>query len=971
MKNLIKVFSLFCLLIILATCKKDKPTEEENLTQHEQKIINQIDEFMPKEVGSMFETQFKAIRTQQDYSKYLDSIETSINELKNTIQLNFSLSDYQAAMNKALLNLQNQSKGTIDDCMGLGYSKGVKVDIGIAGKIGAGIVAGAQAAAGAGVKVTYDFVNLDRQVYIYSFCSAGISIGVGIAAELSANVGFSGVNEVITGIRYYGNSSGLNRYSGQSISTSYSLGGKAAAVFGVGLSLGVGTSSGAVSNFNGIENQDPCTATMIPIANGTKAYSFKVTGTLSDGPQSELIAVFNLNKAFTKTAGIASTYKSFADNRPLAGIRMAKEIMLTGPFPGVSSPLSSIDLTASAVALIYSLKDFSNCPPVIASIATKPITNLTSAIGSCGGVITNDGGSNITTHGIVWSTSENPGIDSYRGITNDGTGKGEFTSKISNLSPNTNYYVRAYATNSAGTAYGTQVTFKTPLNISTPTVNTTPVTVFTSTSATVGGNITADGGVTVTEHGVFWGNSSNPETTGTKLPISGVTEVFSTNLLGLNPNTIYYVNAYAINSQGTAYGTQISFTTPPSGGQTGTVTDIDGNVYSTVAIGTQVWMAENLKTTRYSNGTNIPFVNSSSAWSALPATSKAYCWYDNDIANKDLYGALYTETAAMNGTTGSTNNPSGVQGACPTGWHLPSKSEYEQMITYLGGGSTAYTKLIQGGSSGFNSSFAGLHDYDGAFAGMGTEAQLWSSTYTWWVRMPQNAQTITWYSWAASISANRAFSVRCVRGEATSGTVPTNGLIAYYPFNGNANDESGNGYNGTVNGPTLSTDRFANANRSYSFADMNIIDMGNILSDVFVTNNYSLSLWYNKSTSNNGGLLNKWQNCCPNTGNNAFWGTPTSFVSNILYSPTLTSAPLNTWVHWVVVMNSGTLQFYIDGVLKATQAGHSSAPSNKNLMISSPQGLGNSFIGKVDDVRIYNRPLTADEVQALYHEGGW
>ena len=882
MKNLIKTIGLFCLLVILATCKKDKdkPTEEQVLAQHEQKIINQIDGFMPKEVGSMFEAQLKIIHTQQNYAKYLDSIETSINDLKNTIQSNFNLSDYQTIMNKALLNLQSQSKGSIDDCLGLGYSKGVKVDIGVAGKIGAGIVVGVQAAAGAGVKVTYDFVNLDRQIYIYSFCSAGASIGVGLAAALGSNVGFSGVNEVITGIRYYGNSSGLNRYSGQSISTSYSLGGKAATVLGVGLSLGVGTSSGAISNYNGIENQDPCTANMIPIINGTKAYSFKVTGTLSAGAEADLEAVFSLNKAWTNSAGIDNTYKRFADNRQLAGIRMAQEIMLTGPFPGITSPLCSIDVTASAVALIYSLIDFSNCPPVLASIGTKPITNLTSTAASCGGVIPNDGGSSISAHGLVWSTSENPTLDSNRGITNDGQGKVEFTSKIINLAPNTTYYVRAYATNNAGTAYGTQVTLKTPLNVSTPEVITTPVTVFTATSSTFGGNITDDGGASVTERGVYWGTSSNPVSTGTKLKIESVTNPFSATLSGLTPNTLYYVTAYAINSQGPGYGTAVSFTTLPtpnnppllpsnpsptngatsvsttptltwtcsdpendlmtfdvyfestsnpttlvgsnlttmsyypsvlnfvatyfwkvvakdnhsnstpgpvwsfttqtSGGSGiifnsnltyGSVSDIDGNTYKTIQIGSQKWMAENLKTSKYRNGDIIPTGLSTADWSTT--TSGAYALPNNDNLNNTIYGKLYNWQAVVDS-----------RNVCPTGWHVPTDAEYTSLITFLGGINNSSVKLKETttthwsspntgvtNEAGFTALPGGYRDNNGTYVSFGHDCNLWTSkeysvSDAWYSTMSYSHSIVGLLNYGKK----SGFSVRCVEGEVTDGT---------------------------------------------------------------------------------------------------------------------------------------------------------------------------------------------------------
>jgi uncharacterized protein (TIGR02145 family) len=144
------------------------------------------------------------------------------------------------------------------------------------------------------------------------------------------------------------------------------------------------------------------------------------------------------------------------------------------------------------------------------------------------------------------------------------------------------------------------------------------------------------------------------------------------------------------------------------------VTDIDGNVYDTVTIGTQVWMAENLKTTNYSDGTPIPLVNNTISWDALTETSKAYCWYNDDIANKATYGALYTWAAAMNGAAGTNNNPSGIQGVCPTGWHLPSDAEWTQMENYLadngynydgttGGGSDKIAKSLTS-TSGWNSS---------------------------------------------------------------------------------------------------------------------------------------------------------------------------------------------------------------------------------------------------------------------------
>lgn len=114
------------------------------------------------------------------------------------------------------------------------------------------------------------------------------------------------------------------------------------------------------------------------------------------------------------------------------------------------------------------------------------------------------------------------------------------------------------------------------------------------------------------------------------------------------------------------------------------VTDYNGNVYKTVQIGMQVWMAENLRTTHYTDGTLIELVSGDSNWAGLTAYQKAYCWYNDDSTSyAQIYGALYTWSAAMNGEPGSNDTPSGVQGICPTGWHLPSDAEWQNMEYFL------------------------------------------------------------------------------------------------------------------------------------------------------------------------------------------------------------------------------------------------------------------------------------------------
>jgi plastocyanin len=128
--------------------------------------------------------------------------------------------------------------------------------------------------------------------------------------------------------------------------------------------------------------------------------------------------------------------------------------------------------------------------------------------------------------------------------------------------PNTQYYVRAFATNSAGTGYGNQVTFTTE-QIQQAAVTTTDVTLITSSTAVSGGDVTSDGGEAVTERGVCWSTAQNPTTADSKTSDGSGTGIFISNLADLTSNTTYYLRAYATNSAGTVYGNEVSFTTPP------------------------------------------------------------------------------------------------------------------------------------------------------------------------------------------------------------------------------------------------------------------------------------------------------------------------------------------------------------------------------------------------------------------------
>ncbi len=191
-------------------------------------------------------------------------------------------------------------------------------------------------------------------------------------------------------------------------------------------------------------------------------------------------------------------------------------------------------------------------------LSTTPVADITSTTAISGGNISSDGNAAVTARGICWSSLSNPGISDSK--TSDGTGTGQFSSNVTGLTSGTLYYVRSYATNNVGTAYGDQVSFTT----TTPqiaTLSTTSITLITTTTASSGGTITTDGGSVITGKGVCWGINISPTTGGSHTSDGAGNGSFNSSLTGLTAGTIFHVRAYAINGVGTAYGNEVIFTT--------------------------------------------------------------------------------------------------------------------------------------------------------------------------------------------------------------------------------------------------------------------------------------------------------------------------------------------------------------------------------------------------------------------------
>jgi uncharacterized protein (TIGR02145 family) len=382
-------------------------------------------------------------------------------------------------------------------------------------------------------------------------------------------------------------------------------------------------------------------------------------------------------------------------------------------------------------------------PKLISYINTTPIDpelQISWTTASFAVDITSDGGANITANGVCWSTAPNPTIANSK--TNDATETGYFTSLITGLSVFTTYYVRAYATNSVGITYGDEISFTTK-ELTLPSISTALPNPIAQTTATSGGNVLNDGGAAVSARGVCWNTLTNPTIANSKTTNNIGTGTFASSLTGLTANTTYYARAYATNSLGTAYGNEIKFTT-----YLGYVTDIEGTVYNTVSIGTQIWMAENLKTTKYNN---TDLIGTTSLDITSEITPKYQWAYDENESNAATYGRLYTWYAVVDN-----------RNMCPTGWHVPTDAEWTTLTTYLGGESVAGTKLKEAGTThwhcesssmgncihvnngtnetGFTALPGGSRTSNRTFSGNGDYGYWWSSTEysasaAWWRNM--------------------------------------------------------------------------------------------------------------------------------------------------------------------------------------------------------------------------------------------
>lgn len=307
-----------------------------------------------------------------------------------------------------------------------------------------------------------------------------------------------------------------------------------------------------------------------------------------------------------------------------------------------------------------------------------------------------------------------------------------------------------------------------------PSLTTSPVSDITGSTAFCGGTITDEGSSPVTRRGICWSENIIPTISDNKKNSDGINSTFNCKMSNLKSATSYYVRAFATNKDGTGYGNEISFKTGPAEPyfsewvSYGNLTDQDGNVYKTVKIGEQTWMAENLRTMHYQDGSPVPNITDRDTW--YLSTVGAFCFYENDTLNKNVYGALYNWYVVAD-----------QRKICPIGWHVPSDDEWTLMENFLGGSKIAGMNIRETGLTHWLYPNAGATNLTGFTAlPAGSRCYYMNDNFLgleyycmWWTSSQHNTFTESaWYraciTFESSLIRNYylkrvGFSIRCLK----------------------------------------------------------------------------------------------------------------------------------------------------------------------------------------------------------------
>jgi len=275
-------------------------------------------------------------------------------------------------------------------------------------------------------------------------------------------------------------------------------------------------------------------------------------------------AFYSLNSDFSGAVSIQGATKLPNNGSSALSVALSPAIVLSGSqkmyvrfYPYLAAAATNKQFGLRNIKISGTMEGAVANP---ATVSTASISSISTTSAKTGGTISSNGGGAITESGVVWSTNQNPTTADSK--TTENVTSGSYISSLAGLAPATTYYVRAYATNSAGTSYGSEVSFTTLASIVAPSVTTVSQSQVTNKSFVITGNVTDWGGADVTERGIVYSTTADPTLqNGTKITTGTGLGQFSSYAYNVAPSTLYYVKTYATNSAGTSYGSQATVTT--------------------------------------------------------------------------------------------------------------------------------------------------------------------------------------------------------------------------------------------------------------------------------------------------------------------------------------------------------------------------------------------------------------------------